>query len=210
MSEYTKQLEKILQLPVQGRTLWNVYAYILNSDVTPDMDLYGLLIPLGGFSTYEKAKKHAQEIVEKSCFKGVVVAQYGSITKLTKVYDPDHVQPVIIDAETGEMVKTYLDEANEKPTLPTQWEEPAYTEYQRSWYRAVKYRAQVEYLTHELNTAKEVYEKNLQEIRDHLTKHPEDKGEQWLHDLQPILAKKKEEILYKKIVEGYKLISPEL
>jgi hypothetical protein len=205
--ESTTPLQRLLKVPVREKSLWNVFAYAVNKDIIDNNDLYGVVVCLGGFPTYEKASAHASKIVATTDYRGVVVSRYAYPYRLTKNMDPSTVQPIVIDAETGKVIKTMFDTP---PPVAPKPELTGVTDLQYSWYRAIKWRSQIEALKVQLASAECAFDKNMAAIRNRLASYPEDGGDGWLVDLKEKLTARGEELLYTELVKGYDVLSKEL
>lgn len=206
---------------------WGVFAYALNSEILTDGkldELYGLVFPLGSFSTKEEAETHAKNIVATTLHPGVVVAKYATPFPLSSGSKSENeVEKVKIDAKGKiiEMDKTAYEKEKalyeKRIALEKEIEEEAKAEtdpnsvehYKRSVYLAIKNREAYNFYTKQAEEAKQLYEKRLADAKAHYAAHPEHESE-WLPILKDRLLERGESTLYNQIEAGYTTLRPEI
>jgi hypothetical protein len=75
-----------------------IFSYLLNSEISENSDIYGIIIPLGSFSSVKKAQKHINELSKNSKYEYFILTTYGKVTILRR---NEQFQNILIENNTN-------------------------------------------------------------------------------------------------------------
>ena len=206
-------LKKLVRIECPKNQNWIVYSYVLNSEISQEDNLYGMMINLGCFPTQKAAEERAEKLaVETGC--SIYVSPIAMWIPMKKEAEKRTIIPLdedgnIVKFQTSEYQRK-MKEIEERKKMDLEIIEekekeldPEDIEYfKHQCILAIKNNSDVESVIKTLQETEESYDLRVKKLREHLVKHPESE-EIWLDHLKKKLESRKEDEFYKFIEREY-------
>lgn len=199
-----------------------IYAYFLFNE--PKDGKYGKQIFLGAYPTKKKAFEEVDKIIKQTGHDSIYICESCSWEDIDSVKRPDRtfkLDPKLKSEELEKQFQANLLEQDEKSKrndevdreLEIQQENELNKEtidyYAHNWFNVIKNKASYEYHKTQMEYYEKMYQDRVNKIREQYSKYPKYESE-WLPLYQERLKRRKEEDVYKFLVQGHSLLKDQV
>lgn len=179
--------------PYPHPNVWIVYTYVLNRDISPTENFYGLFIVLGVYEDKELATKEAEKVTKETGNKtsSLKIGYWAELNMVspkeicTSIYtDPRGKLLKIEKQETKRRLDKYNHQYNlEKKLLEEEEKErdpSSPHHHKRLWLKLINDHERINELQQHLDNIKDVRDERIKRIQKYCELHPDRDEDEWM------------------------------